>query len=92
MICNYYLFQVIRDLISEIPDGSEGTKTIIDYVVVKDASTDLAQLARTESRVFLLYCTRKEAISIMSEAKKWVSSTPFLFSLVSTSSVLECLL
>ena len=35
LICNYYWFQVIRDLISEIPDGYEGTKTIIDYVVVK---------------------------------------------------------
>ena len=35
MISNYYWFQVIRDLISEIPDGYEGTKTIIDYVVVK---------------------------------------------------------
>ena len=35
IICNYYWFQVIRDLISEIPDGYEGTKTIIDYVVVK---------------------------------------------------------
>ena len=35
IICNYYVFQVIRDLISEIPDGYEGTKTIIDYVVVK---------------------------------------------------------
>ena len=81
MICNYYWFQVIRDLISEIPDGYEGTKTIIDYVVVKDASTDLAQLARTESRVFLLYCTRKEAISIMSEAKRWVSPFGFPFCL-----------
>ena len=67
---NTYLFQVIRDLISEIPDGYEAQKTIIDFVVVKDPATDLAPLARTESRVFLLYCTRKEAISIMSEAER----------------------
>ena len=39
-------------------------------VVAKDASADLAPLSRTESRVFLLYCTRKEAIVIMAEAAK----------------------
>ena len=52
------LLQVIRDLISEIPHDHP-QKTIIDFVVVKDPAIDLAPLARTESRVFLLYCTRK---------------------------------
>ena len=39
-------------------------------MVVKDSTLDLAPLARTESRVFLLYCTRKEAVDIMDEAAK----------------------
>ena len=64
------LFQVLRDLISEIPDGSQQKKSVIDCVVIKDPKTDLAPLARTESRVFLLYCTRKEAIAIMAEAER----------------------
>ena len=39
-------------------------------VAVKNPQTDLAPLVRTESRVFLLYCTRKEAKEIMSQAEK----------------------
>ena len=51
-------------------EDSEEEKSIIDAVVVKDPEVDLAPLARTESRVFLLYSTRKEAVNIMKTASK----------------------
>ena len=54
-------------MISEIDEDSE-QKTILETVIIKDPAVDLASLARTESRVFLLYCTQKEAIEIMKEA------------------------
>ena len=46
--------QVLREMISEIPEKME-EKVIIDTLVVKDPSNDLESIARTESRVFLLY-------------------------------------
>ena len=64
--------QVIRELmaLSDTHTHDAKKKTIVDHIVVNDASEDLAPLLRTESRVFLLYGTRKEAIEIMGEAKK----------------------
>ena len=57
-------------MISEIPDDVSEIKHIVDVVVVKNPQTDLAPLARTESRVFLLYCTRKEAKDILKHAQQ----------------------
>ena len=47
-------------------------KTIVDSISVRNdnVTRDMAPLARTESRVFLLYGTRQEAIEIMKEAEK----------------------
>ena len=56
-------------MISDTPDDAK-EKTIVDCIVVKNPEKDLLPLARTESRVFLLYGTRKEATEIMKEAKK----------------------
>ena len=65
----FFVMQVIRELISDTPDDAK-EKTIVDCIVVKNPEKDLLPLARTESRVFLLYGTRKEATEIMKEAKK----------------------
>ena len=45
-------------------------KAVMDSVVVNNASEDLAPLARTDARVFLLYSTREEAKHIMREVSR----------------------
>ena len=55
-------------MISHTPEDSK-RKTILDSIVVVDPVSDLAQVARTEARVFLLYSTKKEASSILEAAK-----------------------
>ena len=62
--------QVLRELISSGTQEGGKRKTILDSTVVRDPSVDLALLARTESRVFLLYSTKKEAIRIMKKASE----------------------
>ncbi len=60
----------MRELISVTREDNKEEKTIIDAVTVKDPAVDLAPLARTESRVFLLYATQIEAVEIMATASK----------------------
>ena len=43
--------------------------TVVSTVVLSNAS-DLSQLANTEARIILLYCTREEARHILSEATR----------------------
>jgi hypothetical protein len=45
---------VIRELISNLPDGMH-PKHVIDSIVVQDPKDDLQPVARTEARVFILY-------------------------------------
>jgi hypothetical protein len=45
---------VIRELISNPPDGSH-PKQILESLVINDPKTDLLPLARSEARVFVLY-------------------------------------
>ena len=67
----FILFQVVRELTSVAHDDAK-KKTIVDSISVRNdnVTRDMAPLARTESRVFLLYGTRQEAIEIMKEAEK----------------------
>ncbi|TRY68476.1 hypothetical protein TCAL_11017 [Tigriopus californicus] len=60
--------QVLRELVLHRPEG-HSKKVILDTVVFKEAS-DLSVLARSEARVFILYSTNIEAISIMKEARR----------------------
>ena len=50
--------QVIRELISNLPDGMH-PKHVIDSIVVNDPKADLQPVARTEARVFILYRSDK---------------------------------
>lgn len=59
----------MRELLSEIEEGKM-QKTILQTVIVKQPKSDLLTLSRTESRIFLLYSTKEEAIEILQEAKK----------------------
>lgn len=58
---------MLRELIAHTPEGSK-KKTILDAVIVHDPSTDLEHLVRSESRVFILYSTKKEAVQIIKQA------------------------
>ena len=82
---------MLRELIAETPEGSKKS-TILDAVVVHDPAQDLEVLVRSESRIFLLYSTKKEGIQIMKEAKKlgltesnyvWIVTQPVIGSFLS---------
>ena len=48
-------------MVSDSASAGHSSKAVMDSVVVTNASQDLAPLARTDARVFLLYSTHEEA-------------------------------
>ncbi len=45
--------------------SDDSKKTVLDSVVVRDASVDLSPLTRSDARVFMLYATHEEAKEIL---------------------------
>ena len=73
--------QVMREL------AADHEMNIMDVVTVKDPGTDMKKIEKTESRVFLLYSTKKEAADIMKVANQlgitaatyvWVVTQPVI--------------
>ena len=79
------MLQTLRDL--EIQSkSSEQPLKIIDVLHVRKAQ-ELATIQRTESRVFLLYCTKKEGQELMRSARElglttkeyvWIATQPVI--------------
>ena len=59
--------QTVREMVSDSASAGHSSKAVMDSVVVTNASQDLAPLARTDARVFLLYSTHEEAKHILQE-------------------------
>ena len=53
-ITTWLIDQVIREFISNLPEGMN-PKLIIDSIVINDPKLDLPPIARSEARVFVLY-------------------------------------
>ena len=56
-------------MVSDSASVGHSSKAVMDSVVVNNASRDLAPLARTDARVFLLYSTHEEAKHILQEVR-----------------------
>ena len=56
-------------MVSDSASAGHSSKAVMDSVVVTNASQDLAPLARTDARVFLLYSTHEEAKHILQEVR-----------------------
>ena len=57
-------------MVSDSASVGHSSKAVMDSVVVNNASRDLAPLARTDARVFLLYSTHEEAKHILQEVRE----------------------
>ena len=62
--------QTVREMVSDSASVGHSSKAVMDSVVVNNASRDLAPLARTDARVFLLYSTHEEAKHILQEVRE----------------------
>ena len=59
-----FFHQTVREMVV-----GHSSKAVMDSVVVNNASEDLAPLARTDARVFLLYSTHEEAKHILRKVR-----------------------